>query len=213
MEAFGQSEALTTRLRHIIQAYADGPGILMELIQNADDAGAGTVAFLLDYTAYPTNSLLGGWARFPGSPHSTSVRCGSAGAGSLNRVLDPGLYGWAAVVAAASTHFPASEGVCGMFCSPYRVVVPLAPVPGSGAARPQHFTPCASGRLLSRGHACLARRVRAAHVWPLAGPNMSAWQGPALVCYNDSVFSPSGAAAASPICWLHAAAFLHAGGS
>eukprot|EP00951_Prasinocladus_malaysianus_P026529 scaffold235744_cov37-Prasinocladus_malaysianus.AAC.1 len=33
MEAFGQSEALTTRLRHIIEAYADGPGILMELLQ------------------------------------------------------------------------------------------------------------------------------------------------------------------------------------
>ena len=33
MEAFGQSEALTTRLRHIITNYADGPGILMELIQ------------------------------------------------------------------------------------------------------------------------------------------------------------------------------------
>lgn len=38
-EAFGQSEALTTRLKHIIDAYPDGPGILMELIQNADDAG------------------------------------------------------------------------------------------------------------------------------------------------------------------------------
>lgn len=38
MEAFGQSEALTTRLRHIITNYADGPGILMELIQNAGGA-------------------------------------------------------------------------------------------------------------------------------------------------------------------------------
>ena len=34
-EAFGQHEALTTRLKHIIDAYADGPGILFELIQNA----------------------------------------------------------------------------------------------------------------------------------------------------------------------------------
>lgn len=59
MEAFGQSEALTTRLRHIIESYADGPGILMELIQNADDAGATNVAFMLDLTSYPTNSLLG----------------------------------------------------------------------------------------------------------------------------------------------------------
>lgn len=35
MEAFGQSEALTTRLKHIIDAYTDGPGILLELVQNA----------------------------------------------------------------------------------------------------------------------------------------------------------------------------------
>ena len=34
-QAFGQSESLTTRLKHIIGAYVDGPGILMELIQNA----------------------------------------------------------------------------------------------------------------------------------------------------------------------------------
>ena len=59
-EAFGQSEALTTRLRHIIDSYADGPGIFMELVQNADDAGAGHVAFLLDEGHYGTQSLLGG---------------------------------------------------------------------------------------------------------------------------------------------------------
>ena len=60
VEAFGQSEALTTRLRHIISDYADGPGILMELLQNADDAGATEVAFLLDEESYPTSSILGG---------------------------------------------------------------------------------------------------------------------------------------------------------
>ena len=58
-EAFGQSEALTTRLRHIISDYADGPGILMELLQNADDAGATQVAFLLDEESYGTSSILG----------------------------------------------------------------------------------------------------------------------------------------------------------
>ena len=57
-EAFGQSEALTTRLRHIIESYVDGPGILFELRQNADDAGAKEVAFLLDVSEYPTSSLL-----------------------------------------------------------------------------------------------------------------------------------------------------------
>lgn len=58
-EAFGQSESLTTRLKHIIEVYADGPGILMELVQNADDAGASEVAFLLDRRTHPANSILG----------------------------------------------------------------------------------------------------------------------------------------------------------
>ena len=62
VEAFGQSEALTTRLKHIISDYAAGPGILMELLQNADDAGASEVAFLLDEESYGTSSILGeGW--------------------------------------------------------------------------------------------------------------------------------------------------------
>ena len=56
--ACAQSEALTTRLKHIIKDYADGPGILLELLQNADDAGASEVAFLLDTTQYGTNSVL-----------------------------------------------------------------------------------------------------------------------------------------------------------
>jgi sacsin len=59
-EAFGQHEALTTRLRHITEMYADGPGILSELLQNNDDAGATVVSFLLDETTYGTRSLLGG---------------------------------------------------------------------------------------------------------------------------------------------------------
>lgn len=59
VEAFGQSEALTTRLKHIVNDYADGPGILMELLQNADDAGASRVAFLLDNEHYGVNSVLG----------------------------------------------------------------------------------------------------------------------------------------------------------
>eukprot|EP01018_Ginkgo_biloba_P011710 Gb_03748 [translate_table: standard] len=57
-EAFGQHEALTTRLKHIVEMYADGPGILFELVQNADDAGASEVSFLLDKTQYGTSSIL-----------------------------------------------------------------------------------------------------------------------------------------------------------
>ncbi|KAG6593272.1 Sacsin, partial [Cucurbita argyrosperma subsp. sororia] len=57
-EAFGQHEALTNRLRHILEMYADGSGILFELIQNAEDAGASEVVFLLDKTHYGTSSIL-----------------------------------------------------------------------------------------------------------------------------------------------------------
>ncbi|KAF5200676.1 Sacsin, partial [Thalictrum thalictroides] len=58
VEAFGQHEALTTRLKHIVEMYADGPGILFELVQNAEDAGASEVIFLLDKTHYGTSSVL-----------------------------------------------------------------------------------------------------------------------------------------------------------
>ncbi|XP_059656455.1 uncharacterized protein LOC132303270 isoform X2 [Cornus florida] len=57
-EAFGQHEALTTRLKHILEMYADGPGILFELVQNAEDARASEVVFLLDKTQYGTSSIL-----------------------------------------------------------------------------------------------------------------------------------------------------------
>nr|CAD1821120.1 unnamed protein product [Ananas comosus var. bracteatus] len=57
-EAFGQHEALTTRLKHIVEMYADGPGILFELVQNAEDAHASEVIFLLDKTQYGTSSIL-----------------------------------------------------------------------------------------------------------------------------------------------------------
>ena len=84
-EAFGQSEALTTRLRNIISDYPEGAGvcggvfvtigmpvllinhhfpsscsgIMLELLQNADDAGASEVALMLDATSYATDSILG----------------------------------------------------------------------------------------------------------------------------------------------------------
>ncbi|XP_029123505.1 uncharacterized protein [Elaeis guineensis] len=57
-EAFGQHEALTTRLKHIVEMYADGPGILFELVQNAEDAQASEVVFLLDKTQYGISSIL-----------------------------------------------------------------------------------------------------------------------------------------------------------
>lgn len=57
-EAFGQHEALTTRLKHILEMYADGPGTLFELVQNAEDAGASEVVLLLDKSQYGTSSIL-----------------------------------------------------------------------------------------------------------------------------------------------------------
>ena len=59
VEAFGQSEALTTRLRHILEAYPDGSGVLMELLQNADDAGATTARFLLDQSQWGADRVMG----------------------------------------------------------------------------------------------------------------------------------------------------------
>ena len=60
VEAFGQHESLTSRLRNILELYADGIGILYEMIQNADDAGATEIAFMLDEVDHGTTSLLAG---------------------------------------------------------------------------------------------------------------------------------------------------------
>eukprot|EP00624_Nannochloropsis_granulata_P006097 evm.model.NODE_4411_length_24991_cov_22.225641.5 len=53
-EAFGQSEALTRRLRHILELYPERAEI-SELLQNADDAGASTVRIL--YRDFPRDSF------------------------------------------------------------------------------------------------------------------------------------------------------------
>ena len=58
-ESFGQAESLTRRLRHILELYPEGPSILNELIQNADDAGAGKVCVMLNLEQYGKRSLLG----------------------------------------------------------------------------------------------------------------------------------------------------------
>lgn len=58
VEAFGQTEALTKRIAHILEQYPDGPNIISELIQNADDAGASRVALLYNSVTYGVSSLL-----------------------------------------------------------------------------------------------------------------------------------------------------------
>jgi sacsin len=50
---FGQEEPLTVRLAGLIRSYPRGAGIFKEFIQNADDAGARFLRFIIDHTRYP----------------------------------------------------------------------------------------------------------------------------------------------------------------
>ena len=52
----GQHEPLTRRLRRIIEDYKDNIDVFKELIQNADDAGATEVKFLLDWRQHPPHT-------------------------------------------------------------------------------------------------------------------------------------------------------------
>ena len=54
----GQYEALTTRLRNILQQYKEGVAIFKEIIQNADDARASKVCFVVDWRENPCKRLL-----------------------------------------------------------------------------------------------------------------------------------------------------------
>ncbi len=54
---FGQREPLTTRLHGLVRSYPRGVGILHEFIQNADDAGATELWFVLDERNHPKAPL------------------------------------------------------------------------------------------------------------------------------------------------------------
>ena len=56
-EQTGPYEPITTRIKNILKEYKEGVGIFKELIQNADDAGASTVKFLVDWRRGKTDSL------------------------------------------------------------------------------------------------------------------------------------------------------------
>ena len=58
VKSFGQVEPLTGRLHHILELYPEGPGIINELIQNADDAGATEFSVMLNLEEYDTNLCL-----------------------------------------------------------------------------------------------------------------------------------------------------------
>lgn len=53
-----QTQPVTTILRNIIREYPAGGGILRELCQNADDAGATEIKFVLDTRQHATENLL-----------------------------------------------------------------------------------------------------------------------------------------------------------
>jgi sacsin len=56
-EAWYQSEPLTTRLKNLIRDYPEGVGIIKELIQNADDAGATRVEIIFDWRTHSFEQL------------------------------------------------------------------------------------------------------------------------------------------------------------
>ena len=54
---FGQREPLTTRLHNLVRSYPKGLGIFKEFIQNADDAEASEIRFIIDERHYTTTGL------------------------------------------------------------------------------------------------------------------------------------------------------------
>ena len=53
----GQKEPVTRRIKRIVEDYATGSDIFKELLQNADDAQATEVKFLIDWREHPKSSL------------------------------------------------------------------------------------------------------------------------------------------------------------
>ena len=57
-EQLGPHESLTLRITNILKEYKDDAGVFKELLQNADDAGATEVKFLIDWREHEMSSLL-----------------------------------------------------------------------------------------------------------------------------------------------------------
>ncbi|XP_057707714.1 sacsin [Corythoichthys intestinalis] len=60
IEQCGQSEPITMRIKNILKEYDDESDLFKELIQNAEDAGAGTCKFLVDFRVHknPPENLI-----------------------------------------------------------------------------------------------------------------------------------------------------------
>lgn len=56
----GQHESITNRISRIVEDYNDDIDIFKELIQNADDAEATEISFLIDWREHPSSSLFCG---------------------------------------------------------------------------------------------------------------------------------------------------------
>ncbi|KAH8924544.1 hypothetical protein BT69DRAFT_1349404 [Atractiella rhizophila] len=66
-ESYKQKASITAILKSILGSYPYSIGILRELLQNSEDAGATTQRFILDHDRYPTNTLYDpALARFQG---------------------------------------------------------------------------------------------------------------------------------------------------
>ena len=64
---FGQSEKLTRRIKGILDSYPCGSEILKEILQNADDADATEVYFILDHRTHSSISLFNSaWEKLQG---------------------------------------------------------------------------------------------------------------------------------------------------
>lgn len=48
--------SLTARIKELLIAYPEGVGVLRELVQNADDAGATHISFVLDHRSHGTGT-------------------------------------------------------------------------------------------------------------------------------------------------------------
>ncbi|KAK2849709.1 hypothetical protein Q7C36_008492 [Tachysurus vachellii] len=58
IEQCGQTEPITQRIKNILKEYDDESDIFKELIQNAEDAGASTCGFMLDFRTHPSEGLI-----------------------------------------------------------------------------------------------------------------------------------------------------------
>ena len=67
-DPYGQAEKLTTRIKNILDEYPGNIDIFKEMIQNADDAGAGEIHFILDERSHRTERVFNNQSRHMQGP-------------------------------------------------------------------------------------------------------------------------------------------------